>query len=58
MISYGLSWIKESADWLKKHPLGPVHWDVWDCKGNQIGEDIPATALPQFLVTRGLLILW
>ena len=22
------TWARESPDWLKRHPLGPVHWDM------------------------------
>ncbi len=57
-INYGAGWIREHPDWLKKHPTGPVHWDVWDSFKKPIGEEIPAHELQNFMVNKGLLILW
>ena len=57
-IKYGGAWICEMEDWKEKHPLGPVHWRVWDSSNREIGEDIPANELPEFLVARGLLFRW
>lgn len=57
-IKYGAGWIKEHPDWLKKFPLGPVHWDVWNSKKELLTEAIPANEIQNFMVNKKLLILW
>lgn len=57
-ISYGDGWVRERKDWRAKHPLGPVHWDVWNRDVQLIAEDVPANELQAFMVSRDLLILW
>ncbi len=57
-IPYGAGWIREHKDWLAKHPLGPVHWDVWDRNKQLIGEDISARDIQNFMVNKELLVLW
>lgn len=57
-IQHGAALVQETSDWGTKHPLGPVHWNVWDLYGALIGEDISANKLDPFLVTRGLLKQW
>lgn len=56
-IRYGGGWVRERKDWREKHPLGPVHWDVWEGK-TLLAEDVPANELQDFMVAKGLLILW
>ena len=58
-IQYGWAWIKEHPDWLKKHSVGPVHWDVWNySKTILLVEDIGAFDLSPFLESKGLLVRW
>jgi hypothetical protein len=57
-ISYGLGWVRERPDWTQNHPLGPVHWDVWDDTKTPLTEDVPANELQGFMVAKNLLVLW
>jgi hypothetical protein len=57
-IRYGGGWVRERKDWQVKHPLGPVHWDVWDGEKELLAEDVSASELQGFMVAKGLLVLW
>lgn len=57
-MNYGGGWVRERKDWREKHPLGPVHWDVWGRGKELLAEDVPANELQGFMVAKGLLVLW
>lgn len=56
-IPFGDAMIEEHPDWKTRHPLGPVHWNVY-VFGELKREDIPANELPAYLVQNNWLVQW
>lgn len=57
-LRYGGGRIREHADWTRRFPLGPVHWDVWNFAGELLALAVPANQLQSFMVSKKLLVLW